>query len=1201
MKKRLFTFFTLLLCVCSGAWAAITPKAITSSTGEVYLVTPATMSTYYNSGNGWATNGSGGAISSESYYSSKTGGNNTSYINPETEATGTKGQGSGITLKTADNRSARFYFTGAVKATAFIAVTGSDRTATITVYKVSDDSQVGTTTGASGSNGDYQKLEVTELSASESYYAKVTATNDDCLYAMKFFADAKKTTTTAITAASKSALITDINSGASAGTLAVTVTPEGESALASPSVTWSSSNEAAATINASTGEVTLVGTGTTIITASYAGTSGYHSSSDTYTLNVYNSTHSQFGYTEAISGSTLLARSLTTGSLSNISTPTIVRGADIQNYASTSKKVYINATEYTNTDTWYNSANNEYRYLGYDVTVADGYVLNLSKIDARLAVGTEAQNIDYNWYVEILDKTNNVLYTSDVQTSNKTDETSAEIADYFSLTNLTGTVHVRLYVKHSGTFKEFSINKLQLTGVTATDTRPSYTITFAAGEGTGTVPTAISTKDSQITLPGAPLLYKTGYSLKWKDADENVYMVGSTYDITADATLTAVFVENAANPWTAATTVKWTFQTSDGAPTITIEGSGSDPVVYSKSVVISENPFDALMTINAKAGKFDNSSNAGYAQVKEDTKFTIPAVYNMVVTYKYNQVPTGVTDVTFAGDDADSYDGSARTLTYTYKGAESTIDIIEKNGNKYPEWISVAYPVVPASITAPSITKGDFNFENKGYKVTITKADDYGDLMVSTDGTNYTKQTSPYVTYAATTTHYYAKTTAGALASEIADENVVNTFDGGKSYVAWVYTKGYNGGSEKPSYVFATDPMVIALQSIYNVVEINYAEGTTPSTDLKNADLIVCTEAMAGNKTMSNGIVSLIDGTTSVIGLKFFNYGNSDDATKRWKWGLPANPASTTLGFTAKNATYKLLEGVTFENDGTIKLATASFDGSSYKNVIQTANFTGANKPTDNMILGTVGSDDTKAVMHYSATKKYFGLGLSSDCWGTYTTNTTILIKNAAAMLIAGEALDATVSTVSGTISASGWNTFSSSYPLDLSTISGGTAYVATEATAGKVTLSSTTAKVAAGEGLMIKGTTGNAFTINVTTDAATLAGTNLLVGLPNGGSVAEGANNYIFGWPTVDPTGYGFYYVNESGATLGAGKAYLHTTSALAPSLSIDFGEGETTGIDAIEHGALNIEHYYDLQGRRVAQPTKGLYIVNGKKVVVK
>ena len=75
--KKLFTLLTLLLSVCSGVLAAITPKAITSTTGEVYMVTNSNMYSYYDSGNGWVTNGSGGEISSASYFSSKNGSNNT--------------------------------------------------------------------------------------------------------------------------------------------------------------------------------------------------------------------------------------------------------------------------------------------------------------------------------------------------------------------------------------------------------------------------------------------------------------------------------------------------------------------------------------------------------------------------------------------------------------------------------------------------------------------------------------------------------------------------------------------------------------------------------------------------------------------------------------------------------------------------------------------------------------------------------------------------------------------------------------------------------------------------------------------------------------------------------------------------------------------------------------------------------------------
>jgi hypothetical protein len=51
---------------------------------------------------------------------------------------------------------------------------------------------------------------------------------------------------------------------------------------------------------------------------------------------------------------------------------------------------------------------------------------------------------------------------------------------------------------------------------------------------------------------------------------------------------------------------------------------------------------------------------------------------------------------------------------------------------------------------------------------------------------------------------------------------------------------------------------------------------------------------------------------------------------------------------------------------------------------------------------------------------------------------------------------------------------------------------------------------------------------------------------------------------------------------------------------LTINFGGG-TTGISQIENGELRIENVYNLNGQRVAQPNKGLYIVNGKKIVVK
>ena len=56
----------------------------------------------------------------------------------------------------------------------------------------------------------------------------------------------------------------------------------------------------------------------------------------------------------------------------------------------------------------------------------------------------------------------------------------------------------------------------------------------------------------------------------------------------------------------------------------------------------------------------------------------------------------------------------------------------------------------------------------------------------------------------------------------------------------------------------------------------------------------------------------------------------------------------------------------------------------------------------------------------------------------------------------------------------------------------------------------------------------------------------------------------------------------------------------AEAMTLTIE-GDSDPMGIYAIENGQLiRSNEVYDLQGRKVKQPTKGLYIVNGKKIII-
>ena len=75
-----------------------------------------------------------------------------------------------------------------------------------------------------------------------------------------------------------------------------------------------------------------------------------------------------------------------------------------------------------------------------------------------------------------------------------------------------------------------------------------------------------------------------------------------------------------------------------------------------------------------------------------------------------------------------------------------------------------------------------------------------------------------------------------------------------------------------------------------------------------------------------------------------------------------------------------------------------------------------------------------------------------------------------------------------------------------------------------------------------------------------------------------------------------GFYKLG-AGVTVPAGKAYLQVEAAGRD--FIGFGT-ETTGIKNVE-SVKGEGEVYNLKGQRVAAPTKGLYVVDGKKVVLK
>ena len=84
------------------------------------------------------------------------------------------------------------------------------------------------------------------------------------------------------------------------------------------------------------------------------------------------------------------------------------------------------------------------------------------------------------------------------------------------------------------------------------------------------------------------------------------------------------------------------------------------------------------------------------------------------------------------------------------------------------------------------------------------------------------------------------------------------------------------------------------------------------------------------------------------------------------------------------------------------------------------------------------------------------------------------------------------------------------------------------------------------------------------------------------------------------------FYRVNADPAPLRNTRAYLvlDTPAGQEAKAVVRFSDDEATGIGDVNSEQLKVNNdaaVFDLQGRRVAQPAKGLYIVGGKKVLMK
>jgi hypothetical protein len=191
---------------------------------------------------------------------------------------------------------------------------------------------------------------------------------------------------------------------------------------------------------------------------------------------------------------------------------------------------------------------------------------------------------------------------------------------------------------------------------------------------------------------------------------------------------------------------------------------------------------------------------------------------------------------------------------------------------------------------------------------------------------------------------------------------------------------------------------------------------------------------------------------------------------------------------------------------------------------------------------------------------------------------------------IAPRSADDITTYINTTISAAGYATFANAKAVDFTGT--GVIVMTAQYANGKITYTEVTSKqVPAGEPVILQGNQGT-YNATVIASAAALENNNLQVDLEKN-QTSDGTYYCL----ANKSKGVGFYKV-ANGTIVKQGKAYLVIPAEAKDFFSIN---DETDGIGQIEMGQTSNAEIYNLSGQRVNKAQKGVYIVNGKKVVVK
>lgn len=429
-----------------------------------------------------------------------------------------------------------------------------------------------------------------------------------------------------------------------------------------------------------------------------------------------------------------------------------------------------------------------------------------------------------------------------------------------------------------------------------------------------------------------------------------------------------------------------------------------------------------------------------------------------------------------------------------------------------------------------------------------------------------------------------------AVAIVLADETGISKTSGEAADKYTTVTNVFTISSEQDSYSFKSssgdyDVYVksIKIKNTGGVIQNEWTFTSVDATTLANL-------AYASNPV------------TWATGSDRYYWKSVPSSTDPWAFSIDGNELSETRGltFTTSSATqFRIVSSyiLWIKNGGVLNVPAS--DNSKVVLSFKTATSEQAVKiePSVSQIGLSADPGNTATTTNNTST-----FNVSTGGTGTYMFK----VDNASAdvYLYSVAVTEPAISGYPVTISAAKYATFS--YPEELTAPAGITAYYISDKEGETSVTATPLTKDGSGNTVI---PAGQAVILYANVDEPT---TYYLTRTTTG---ASKNNSYLrVNYAPTEPTATTYYtlavdgsgnpvFRKSSGGVLGANKAYLDiSTDAASRELNITFDDNNTTAITTMQNSQSNMHNeYYNLSGQRVAQPTKGLYIVNGKKVIIK